>query len=184
MRRGTISKDPPEARLESSLEFRGRRVRFEAEIRYSKRRCTCGSPGVYLNWNECRRVSYLLPNHQSNAHLRQINSKMKWSKFLRPPESHRRNRSKTRSEISISLVEGRGEVDQTVLGGLPNTLLILSRCYQLSIAFQRFLSLLGCTQCPRISGTTHARLQHITGVLWTNHSPYRDCLEQVRFDKE
>ena len=43
MRRGTISKDPPEARLESSLEFRGRRVRFEAEIRYSKRRCTCGS---------------------------------------------------------------------------------------------------------------------------------------------
>ena len=170
------------ARQESSLEFRGRRARFEAEIRKSKRRRTWGSLGVYLNWSECHGVSYLLPNHQSNAHLCQINSKMRLPKFLRPPESHHRNRSETRNEISLA--EGQGEVDPTVPGGLPSTPLILRRCCQLSIVFQRFLSLLGCAQYPRTSDTTHAPLQQITGVPWTNHSPYRDCLERVRFNKE
>ena len=124
---------PRLARLESGLEFRGRRARFEAEIRNSKRRCTGGSLGVYLNWNECHGISYLLPNHQSNAHLCQINSEMRLPKFLRPPESHRRNRSKTRSEIS--LVEGQGE---GIPGGSPSSLLILRRCCQLSIVFCHF----------------------------------------------
>ena len=43
---------------------------------------------------------------------------MKLQNFLRLPKSHRQNRSKVRSEIS--LVEGQGEVDPTIPHPTPD----------------------------------------------------------------
>jgi len=60
---------------------------------------------VGLEWNECHEASSPL----SHRHLRRLRDKMKLPKFLRLPKSHRRARSKARSEIGP--IEGQSEAD-------------------------------------------------------------------------
>ena len=62
---------------------------------------------IVSKWSECHEVSYLLSNH----HLRRLNTKM-FSKFLSLSKSHRKNRSKARSEINP--IEGQSELHPAV----------------------------------------------------------------------
>ena len=59
---------------------------------------------VGLEWDDCHEASSLLSRH----HLHHLDSKMRFPKFLRLPGSHRRQRSKARSEISPT--EGQNDV--------------------------------------------------------------------------
>ena len=63
-----------------------------------------GALVVNPEWDECHKASHLLSHH----HLHHLNSEMKSLKSLFPPKSHRRQRSKARSEINPA--EGQSEV--------------------------------------------------------------------------
>ena len=56
-------------------------------------------------WNESHEATFLL----SNRHLRRLSDGMKLPNFLRLPKSHRRNRSKARSELDTGPAEGQDE---------------------------------------------------------------------------
>ena len=61
--------------------------------------------GVGSEWNESHEASSLL----SDRHLRRLSDDMKLPSFLRLPKSHRRSRSKARSELDTGPAEGQTE---------------------------------------------------------------------------
>ena len=106
---------------------------------------------------------------------------MELPKLLRLPRGRRRGRGRVGG--GVSLVEGQGGVNPTILGGSPSTLSTLGRCYQPSIVSQHFPSLSGYGHTrypqtyfrydPRASTTYHPVNQPFTlaGLLRT--SPLR-----------